>query len=335
VGNDSGVHFFGRGARRAFIGAALALLAVAGLATAEDSGNAERAPDDRTLAVQRIPLNKLANSTFTSVATTEDLPIPQWLSVKEAAFTIPVLVTTSIPHGLATGEEVAVKGVVGNDGANGWWKIVVTGPSTFFLEDSEGTGPYTGGGSVFPARGQPAPTGAGNALDELPWTPWFSVPATIEATEFFRSDGARPTGEVSTFVPLPPGNGFLSQEIDGSLFEPGERLCLSVEARVRNPLTARQNLTIMATAAFSTVEVHRITFPFSTITGEYQRFALCFALGPRPIPEGGVLRVQFIAEMVGGEPQAMFWARPMLNEGLAPAPWTPAVEHRARTRAFR
>ena len=302
---------------------------------AEASGTAERLPDDRGLAVQRIPLNKLANSTFTSVATTQNLPIPQWLSVREAAFTIPVLVTTSIPHGLATGEEVAVKGVEGNDGANGWWRIVVTGPSTFFLEDSEGTGPYSGGGSVFPARGQPASSGAGNALDELPWTPWFSVPASIEATEFFRSDGAQPTGEVSTFVPLPPGNGVLSQEIDGSLFEPGERLCLSVEARVRNPLTARQNLTITATEAFSRVEVHRITFPFSAITGEYQRFALCFALASRPIPGNGVLRVQFIADMVGGEPQEMFWARPMLNEGLVPAPWTPAVEHRPRTHGFR
>lgn len=311
------------------------MLAFAGAVRAEASGTAERVPDDRGLAVQRIPLNKLANSTFTSVATTQNLPIPQWLSVRDAAFTIPVLVTTSIPHGLATGEEVAVKGVEGNDGANGWWRIVVTGPATFFLEDSEGTGPYSGGGSVFPARGQPATSGAGNALDELPWTPWFSVPASIEATEFFRSDGALPTGEVSTFVPLPPGNAFLSQEIDGSLFAPGERLCLSVEARVRNPLTARQNLTITATEAFSRVEVHRITFPFPAITGEYQRFALCFALASRPIPEGGVLRVQFIADMVGGEPQEMFWARPMLNEGLAPAPWTPAVEHRPRARAFR
>lgn len=334
MGNKSGVHFFGRKAAKALVCNALVLLSAVAATTGATASQSPQAPDDRSLPVQRIPLNRLANSTFTSVATTEDLPIPQWFSVKEAAFTIPILVTTAIPHGLATGEEVAIKGVEGNDGANGWWKIIVTGPSTFFLEGSEGTAPYAGGGSVFPARGQPGPSGAGNALEDLPWTPWFSVPAAIPATEFFRSDGAKPTGEVSTFVPLPPGNGFLSQEIDGSLFQPGERLCLSVEARVRNPLTSRQNLTILATAAFATTKVHRITFPFTAITGQYQRFALCFALDSRPIPDGSVLRVQFITQMVGGEPQEMFWARPMLNEGFVPAPWTPSVKPRPRTRAF-
>jgi hypothetical protein len=30
----------------------------------------------------------------------------------------------------------------------------------------------------------------------------------------------------------------------------------------------------------------------------------------------------------------MFWTRPMLNEGLVPAPWTASVAPRARTRAF-
>ena len=335
VAKDPSVHFSGRTAPQTIACAAFVVLGAVGLVTAEVSGNEERAPEDRSLPVQLIPFNKLANSAFTSVATTEDRPVPQWLTVKEAAFTTPVLITTGIPHGLETGEQVAIKYVAGNDGANGWWTVSVTGPMTFFLEDSEGTGPYAGGGAIFPARGQPPPPGAGNAFGELAWTPWFSVPAAIEATEFFRSDGAQPTGEVSTFVPLPPGNGFLSQEIDGSLFEPGQRLCLSIEARVRNPVTSRLNLTIMATAAFSTTQVHRVTIPFSAITGEYQRFALCFALDSRPIPAGAVLRVQFINQMVGGEPQQMFWARPMLNEGLVPAPWTPAVEHMPRTRAFR
>lgn len=300
----------------------------------ETSGDAARAPGDRSLEVELIQFNKLANSAFTNGATTEDLPLPQWLSAAGATFTSPIEITTGIAHGLETGEEVAIKGVAGNDGANGWWTVRVTSPTTFLLEDSAGTGLYAGGGAIFPARGQPTPPGAANVFGELPWTPWFSVPAAVPATEFFRSDGAQPTGEISTFVDLPPGNSFLAQEIDGSLFEPGERLCLSVEARVRNPVTSRQNLTLIATAAFSTVQVHRITFPFSAITGEYQRFALCFALDSRPIPEGAVLRVQFINQMVGGEPQPMFWARPMLNEGLVPAPWTPSVEHMPRTRAF-
>lgn len=330
MGKESGVHFSGRRAALALACAGFVALGAGGGAAAAASS---QAPVDRALDVQLIPFNMLANSTFTSVATTEDLPVPQWLTVKEASFTSPILITTTIPHGLQTGERVVIKDVAGNDGANGWWTVNVTGEKTFLLEDSEGTAPHSGGGAIFPARGQPAPGGS-NARGELRWTPWYSVPAAIEASEFFRSDGGQPTGEVSTFVPLPPGNAFLAQEIDGTLFEPGQPLCLSIEARVRNPATSRQNLTIMATSAFSRTQVHRVTFPFAAITGEYQRFALCFTLDTRPIPDGGVLRVQFINQMVGGEPQQMFWARPMLNEGVAPAPWTPAVEPKPRTRAF-
>jgi len=333
VGKETGVLFSGRRVSRALACLGFVSLAAAGVPAVAPAAESSQAPVDRALDVQLIPFNKLANSTFTSVATTEDLPVPQWLTVKEASFTSPILITTAIPHGLVTGERVVVKDVAGNDGANGWWTVSVTTETTFLLEDSEGTAPYAGGGAVFPARGQPTPGGS-NARGEVRWTPWCSVPAAIEPTEFFRSDAGQPTGEVSTFVPLPPGNAFLAQEIDGSLFEPGQPLCLSIEAKVRNPATSRQNLTILATSAFSRTEVHRITFPFSAITGEYQRFALCFALDSRPIPDGGVLRVQFINQMVGGEPQQMFWARPMLNEGVVPAPWTPAVEPMPRTRAF-
>ncbi|MEO8348763.1 MAG: hypothetical protein ABI610_07610 [Acidobacteriota bacterium] len=335
VEKESGVHFLRQ--RLVFprwIAFWLAWLAIgfAPVLAAEDVRAGAR--EDRSLPVLLIPFNKLANSTFESGATTVDLPLPQWLSISGATRGAPIVITTPVPHGLADDDRVVIKGVQGNPGANGSWTIQVTGPATFLLEGSVGTGLYAGGGAAFPARGQPVPPGAANERGELPWTPWFSVPAAIPATEFFRSDGARRTGEVSTFIALPPDNSFLSQEIDGSLFEPGERLCLSVEARVRNPVTSRQNLTIQATAAFSTARVYRTTYHFSTITGEYQRFSLCFALDAAPIPDGSVLRVQFINQMVGGEPQAMFWARPMLNEGLAPAPWTPSVEPMARTRAF-
>lgn len=292
------------------------------------------AREDRSLPVLLIPFNKLANSSFESGATTENLPLPQWLAISGATRGAPIVITTPVPHGLANDDRVVIKGVQGNPGANGAWTVQPTGPTTFLLEGSVGTGLYAGGGAAFPARGQPAPPGAANERGELPWTPWFSVPAAIPATEFFRSNGAQRTGEVSTFIALPPGNAFLAQEIDGSLFEPGEPLCLSIEARVVNSVTSRQNLTLIATAAFATVRVHRVTFPASAIRGEYQRFAMCFALDPAPIPEGSVLRVQFINQMVGGEPQPMFWARPMLNEGTSPVPWTPAIEPMTRTRAF-
>lgn len=334
VGSESSVHFSGQRALRALALAVIVCLRSAPGVAAESSSNAERVPDDRGLAIRLVPFNLLANSTFESRATSENLPIPQWLTVTDATSTSPIQITTPIPHGLETGDEVAVKDVAGNQGANGWWKVRVIGPDRFALEASRATGSYAGGGAVYPARGQPVPPGGANESGELAWTPWHSVPAAIPATEFFLSDGAHPTGEVSTFVPLPPASSFLAQEIDGSLFEPGERLCLSVEARVARPSTNRQNIVLSATAAFQVAQVYRVTFPFSALTGEYRRFALCFALDNRPIPPGGVLRVQFITQMVGGEPQPVFWARPMLNEGLEPAPWTPAVELTPRTRAF-
>jgi hypothetical protein len=335
VGSHSGVHFSGQKALRALaLTASVCLHATEGL-VAESSGNSEQVPGDRGLAIRLIPFNRLANSTFESRATSEDLPIPQWLTVTDASSTSPIQLTTPIPHGLETGDEVAVTDVLGNEGANGWWKVRVIGPDRFALEDSRASGAYAGGGAIYPARGQPVPPGGANEAGELAWTPWHSVPAAIPATEFFRSDGAHPTGEVSTFVPLPPASSFLAQEIDGSLFEPGERLCLSVEARVARPATNRQSIVLSATAAFQVARVYRVTFPFSALTGEYQRFALCFALDNRPIPAGGVLRVQFITQMAGGEPQPVYWARPMLHEGLEPAPWTPAVELTPRTRPFR
>jgi hypothetical protein len=335
VGKESGVHFSGQKAVRALALAVFVAFCAALALVAEGSGAAEQSPSDRSLPVLLIPFNRLANSTFESRATTENLPIPQWMTLTDASSTTPIQVTTPIPHGLETGDEVAIRDVLGNEGANGWWKVRVLGPDKLALEDSRATGVYAGGGALYPARGQPVPPGGENASGDLMWTPWYSVPASIPATEFFRSDGAHPTGEVSTFVPLPPATSFLAQDIDGSLFEPGERLCLSIEARVDKPATNRQNLVISATAAFQVAQVYRVTFPFSALTDQYQRFALCFALDSRPIPESGVVRVQFITQMVGGEPQPVFWARPMLNEGIVPAPWTPAVELTPRTRAFR
>lgn len=286
--------------------------------------------EDRGLAIERRQFNLLANSSLVSRAATDNVAIPQWMTVSGASNAIPIEMSTPIPHGLATGDAVLIKGVLGNVAANGWWTVTVTGERTFALDDSAGSGIYAGGGSVFPSAGQPPLPGARDASGDLPWTPWFSAPAVARETEFFQ-----PTGEVYTFPEVPPVNSFLSQEIDGSLFHAGENLCLSIEARMPESAIGVQRLKMIVTAAFRRVRVYGGTYPAAQLTPEYQRIALCFRLDSDAVTDGGVLRVEFIDEHLGGMPKPMFWTRPMLNEGVAPTPWTPNVEPMTRARAFR
>jgi hypothetical protein len=95
-----------------------------------------------------------------------------------------------------------------------------------------------------------------------------------------------------------------------------------------------QRLTMIVTAALGVVRVYRATYPASLLTPEYQRFALCFVLDDGVTTDGGVVWVEFIGEYLRGIPKPMLWTRPMLNEGAAPAPWSPNVERMTRTRAF-
>ena len=285
--------------------------------------------DGRALDIERITFNLLANAALTSRATDVDVPIPQWSTIAGASNTMPIEVRTPIPHGYATGDEVLVKGVQGNGAANGWWKVTATSETTFTLDGSAGVADYAGGGSVFPAAGQPSPPDARNRSGDMLWSPWFSAPAVARETEFFR-----PAGEVYTFPNVPPVNSFLCQEVDGSLFRPGQNLCLSIEARMPEAPLGDQRLKLLVTAALGTVRVYSVTLPATLMTPDYQRFALCFRLEEGAITEGGVLRAEFIDEHLRGIPKPMFWTRPMLNEGLAPAPWTPTVGPKTRTHAF-
>jgi hypothetical protein len=281
--------------------------------------------EDRGLAVERLRFNLLANSSLVSDA----VAIPQWLTVSAASNAAPIEISTSIPHSLATGDAVLIKGVFGNAAANGWWTVTVTGDTTFALDDSAGNGIYAGGGAIFPSAGQPPLPGARDASGDVPWTPWFSVPAVALESEFFQ-----PTGEVLTLPQVPPVNSFLAQEIDGSLFRAGENLCLSIEARMPEAALGDQRLKMVVTAAFRRSRVYTSTYPASQLTPDYQRVALCFRLDGDAVTDGGALRVEFIDEHLRGIAKPMFWTRPLLNEGITPAPWTPKVEPMTRTRQF-
>lgn len=70
------------------------------------------------------------------------------LAITNATNASPIAITTIGAHGLSTGANAIIKGVVGNAAANGTWKITVTGASTFTLDGSVGDAGYTTSGVV-------------------------------------------------------------------------------------------------------------------------------------------------------------------------------------------
>ena len=60
----------------------------------------------------------------------------------------PIAITTVAPHYLQTGSRVLISDVQGNDAANGMFTVTVTGPNSFTLNGSTGSGDYVAGGVV-------------------------------------------------------------------------------------------------------------------------------------------------------------------------------------------
>lgn len=72
---------------------------------------------------------------FSSFATT--------LTVSSATNASPIVVTTSLTHGLANGDTVTIQGATGNTAANGTWTVANRTTTTFELAGSTGNGAYT------------------------------------------------------------------------------------------------------------------------------------------------------------------------------------------------
>ncbi len=73
-------------------------------------------------------------------------------SVTSATNASPIVITSSIEHGLADKQDVTVSGVLGNTAANGTFSIVVVDGIRFSLTGTTGNGTYTSGGSWFNTR---------------------------------------------------------------------------------------------------------------------------------------------------------------------------------------
>lgn len=67
------------------------------------------------------------------------------LSISAASNTSPIVITTTTPHNLTTGQAVSISGVTGNTNANGNWVITSTGTNSFSLVGSTSNGTGTSG----------------------------------------------------------------------------------------------------------------------------------------------------------------------------------------------
>jgi hypothetical protein len=67
------------------------------------------------------------------------------LAVNAASNASPIVIGTTDPHGLATGDVVPVFAVLGNTAANGKWTVTVLSATTFSLNGSTGNGTYQAG----------------------------------------------------------------------------------------------------------------------------------------------------------------------------------------------
>ncbi len=96
-------------------------------------------------------------STYSEVFTNPTM-LPSWsnvylpanIAITAASNASPIVITTALPHGLETGMQVIIGGVVGNTGANGTFPVTVTSPTAFTLIGSTGNGAWTSGGIVIP-----------------------------------------------------------------------------------------------------------------------------------------------------------------------------------------
>jgi hypothetical protein len=90
----------------------------------------------------------IVNSKYTGVWTDATVPgfPPVGGTIIGASNAKPIIITTAAPHGLATGDEVTITGVLGNTAANGAWTITALTPKTFRLIGATGNGVWTPGG---------------------------------------------------------------------------------------------------------------------------------------------------------------------------------------------
>lgn len=113
--------------------------------------------------------------------------------VAGATDAVPIVVTTTAPHGLATGTTVEIAGVGGNTAANGTFAITVTAPDAFALDSATGNGAWTGGGSVTDRAAPRLAAALGGSVGDV---------STIAAALGAGPPGALPGGAAGTLADM-------------------------------------------------------------------------------------------------------------------------------------
>jgi hypothetical protein len=95
-----------------------------------------------------VELFVMLNSAANHMTTRTDLDG----TVGSATAATPIVLTTTAPHQLSSGDQVVVQGVAGNSAANGTFFINTLTPTTFELESAVGVGAGTGGTWTSPQK---------------------------------------------------------------------------------------------------------------------------------------------------------------------------------------
>ncbi len=85
-----------------------------------------------------------ASSTLGQPTTPGNAP----LAIAGATNASPIVIATTLAHGLQNGDPAIVSGVLGNTAANGDWTVTVVDGTHVSLNGSSGSGAYTGGGTI-------------------------------------------------------------------------------------------------------------------------------------------------------------------------------------------
>lgn len=100
--------------------------------------------------------------------------------ISDATNASPIVITTSAPHNLTTGDNVLIASVGGNTDANGYWSVTVLTATTFSLDYSVGNAAYTSGGTVELRPAQIEIDGDGFLVDpEVTTTTILSLPLNV------------------------------------------------------------------------------------------------------------------------------------------------------------
>ncbi len=90
-----------------------------------------------------VELFTMLNAAVTGMSARVDLSG----TVAGASVGTPIIVTTAAAHGLSTGDEIVITGVVGNTAANGTFFVTTVSATTFQLDGSVGAVAYVSGGT--------------------------------------------------------------------------------------------------------------------------------------------------------------------------------------------